>query len=98
MHTLELSDFLEQVEGCLLWEEEKQLSSNEELLDWLSWFSANIMLSSGNYKKNTDPLEIKKGLFTSRAESEESNKVSAKEEFETGKAKLLERFKLNEQN
>lgn len=94
LQELSVEDFLDQVEGCLLWESTKQESLTEGLLDWLSWFTANVMLSSGNYKKGTDPLTLKKGLFQTAQERAEET-VEA-ETFEDSKAKLLKRFDLSE--
>lgn len=89
-----VDEFMEQVEGCLLWEQEKRRNTVENALDWLSWFSANIMVSTGNFKKGTDPLQIKKGLYQTEADREQESEKSVEKDFETGKAKLMERFGL----
>ncbi|MCY8439225.1 hypothetical protein MOC93_21290 [Bacillus haynesii] len=87
-------EFLERVEGSLLWHE-YQL---DELLNNQAWFTANLMMSSGNMKKSTDALKLKKGLYKSLEDVEEERKpkVTVKKDYEEEKTKLLGRFGLDE--
>ncbi|KAA6454980.1 hypothetical protein [Bacillus atrophaeus] len=87
-------EFLERVEGSLLWHE-YQL---DEQLNNQAWFTANLMMASGNMKKSTDALKLKKGLYKSLEDLEEENKpkVTVKKDYEDEKAKLLGRFGLDE--
>ncbi|MED4827692.1 hypothetical protein [Bacillus atrophaeus] len=87
-------EFLERVEGSLLWHE-YQL---DEQLNNQAWFTANLMMASGNMKKSTDALKLKKGLYKSLEDLEEESKtkVAVKKDYEDEKAKLLGRFGLDE--
>lgn len=87
-------EFLERVEGNLLWHE-YQL---DELLNNQAWFTANLMMSSGNMKKSTDAVKLKQGLYKSLEDIEEESKPKQSKEknFEDEKAKLLNRFNLDE--
>ncbi|EIM12318.1 hypothetical protein [Bacillus atrophaeus] len=87
-------EFIERVEGSLLWHE-YQL---DEQLNNQAWFTANLMMASGNMKKSTDALKLKKGLYKSLEDLEEESKtkVTVKKDYEDEKAKLLGRFGLDE--
>lgn len=85
------------VHGALLWAEEEleaQLRLQEQSLDWQSWFSANIMYSSGNFKKNVKTLDIKKSLFTTEEEQQEDTPENKKRTAEEEKARLQAVFNL----
>lgn len=95
---MDLGEFLLLVEGNLMWQEEKlkvDMTLTEYHIDFMSWFSANIMLSSGNFKKGTSPVDIKAKLFQTEAErlqeAEEKSPKSVAEE----KERLRKIFKLN---
>lgn len=86
-------DFLEVVEGNLLWEETK----DDTLLNWLAWFTANQMMSTGNMKKGTDALKLKKGLYQSAddiAEEQEQTAEKANKDAQDERDKLIKRFGL----
>lgn len=82
-------EFLERTEGAMLWHE-YQL---DEQLNNLAWYTANLMMSSGNMKKGTDALKIKKGLYRS-LEDVESEKPTPQKDVSSEKAKLLDAFGL----
>jgi hypothetical protein len=88
---MDVFEFMERVEGCLLWHE-YQL---DELLNNHAWFTANLMMASGNMKKGIDALKLKKGLYRSLEDIEEdkAKTVNAKKDAEAEKAKLMSRFK-----
>ena len=90
---MDVSEFLERVEGCLLWHE-YQL---DEVLNNQAWFTANLMMASGNMKKGTDALKLKKGLYKSLEDIEEEiNKAkNAEKDAESERAKLIKRFNLD---
>lgn len=90
---MDVFEFVERVEGSLLWHE-YQL---DELLNNQAWFTANLMMSSGNMKKGTDALKLKKGLYRSLEDIEEESKkkVNAKKDAEAEKAKLMQRFNID---
>lgn len=90
---MDVFEFVERVEGALLWHE-YQL---DELLNNQAWFTANMMMSSGNMKKGTDALKLKKGLYRSLEDIEEESKkkVNAKKDAEAEKAKLMQRFNID---
>jgi hypothetical protein len=90
---MDVFEFVERVEGCLLWHE-YQL---DEILNNHAWFTANLMMASGNMKKGTDALKLKKGLYKSLEDIEEESKkkVNAKKDVEAEKAKLIKRFNLD---
>lgn len=57
LYSLDAFEFLDIVEGKLLWEERELkivAQQQDSQTDWIAWFTANIMQSSGNYKKNVD--------------------------------------------
>lgn len=86
-------EYLERVEGNLLWHE-YQL---DELLNNQAWFTANLMMASGNMKKGTSALDLKKGLYKSLEDIEEETKPKEqiKKDVEAEKAKLMKRFNIN---
>lgn len=93
MYALDSFDFLERVEGALLWHEYEL----DEMLNNFAWFTANQMMSTGNMKKGTDALKLKKGLYKSlediqdeQIETAEKKKKDAQEERD----KLMKRFDL----
>lgn len=90
---MDMFEYLERVEGNLLWHE-YQL---DELLNNQAWFTANVMMASGNFKKGTSPLELKKGLYKSLEDLAEENKPKdqIKKDVEAEKAKLMQRFNIN---
>lgn len=94
LYSMDCFEFLERVEGSLLWHE-YQL---DEQLNNQAWFTANLMMASGNMKKSTDALKLKKGLYKSLEDLEEESKtkVAVKKDYEDEKAKLLGRFGLDE--
>ena len=88
---MDVFEFLERVEGCLLWHE-YQL---DEHLNNHAWFTANLMMSSGNMKKGTDALKLKKGLYKSIEDIENENNKTHKRTAQDEKNRLIERFKLD---
>lgn len=86
---MDFMEFIKTVEGALLWDTRQNDERLNQLLDWLSWFAANQMKATGNFKKSTSAKDIKEGLF--KVEEEKTDK-DRKEEYETGKQKLLNRF------
>ncbi|MEH7117215.1 hypothetical protein V7128_07305 [Neobacillus vireti] len=94
LYSMDLFEFVERVEGALLWHE-YQL---DEHLNNHAWFTANLMMASGNLKKGTKPLELKKGLYKSLEDYEEERKSKEikKKDYHDEKAKLLSRFNLEE--
>ncbi|ASS71697.1 hypothetical protein BaGK_12380 [Bacillus atrophaeus] len=94
LYSMDCFEFIERVEGSLLWHE-YQL---DEQLNNQAWFTANLMMASGNMKKSTDALKLKKGLYKSLEDLEEESKtkVAVKKDYEDEKAKLLGRFGLDE--
>lgn len=90
---MELGDFVARIVGNLLWNARYKEEQMTELLEWLAWYSANIMKSSGNYKKSVSAEDIKKGLFTlTDTETEEKPK---EKKYDEGKAELLKAFDLD---
>ncbi|MFG3611445.1 hypothetical protein [Rummeliibacillus stabekisii] len=89
---MELPEFLELLNGHLLWYE-RDLDAR---FNQLAWYSANIMLSSGNMKKGTNPVELKKGLYESVEDLQETQapKETKRKKAEEEKEKLLKRFDL----
>ena len=51
------------VNGTLLWERDMEEAKLDVWFDQLSHCTANIMLSSGNYKKSTKLERIKESLY-----------------------------------
>lgn len=100
LYSMDLQDFLAKVEGCLLWEEDRfnahrdlHTSILESQLDWLSFFTANLMVSSGNYKR-PDIMKMKEGLFQTEAAIKAAESVDVKKDVAAEKAKLIKRFNL----
>lgn len=58
------------VNGALLWETNTYEARLDKELETLSHFTANIMLSSGNYKKNTKIEKIREALYIPIADRE----------------------------
>ena len=63
LEELDVRDFLDMVNGTLLWERDMEEAKLDVWFDQLSHFTANIMLSSGNYKKSTKLERIKESLY-----------------------------------
>lgn len=88
---MDSEEFLEMVEGALLWFEE----SIDIQLDQQAWYTANMMMATGNMKKGTKVLELKDNLYKSvTAVDELSSKEKMKAKAEQERAKLRERFNL----
>jgi hypothetical protein len=91
--SMDCFEFLERVEGNLLWHDEKE----DTLLNCMAWFTANEMMSSGKMKKGTDALKLKKGLYQSAediAEEREHTKEKVKKDVQNERDKLIQRFNL----
>ena len=88
---MDVFEFIERVEGCLLWHE-YQL---DEHLNNHAWYTANLMMASGNMKKGTDALKLKKGLYKSLEDFEAEKQKTAIKNAETERAKLIKRFNLD---
>lgn len=58
-YSTEFGDFLDMVEAKLSFNMHKQ----DEDLEWMAWFIANVMLSSGNMKKGTKADKLSKSLY-----------------------------------
>lgn len=88
---MDVSEFIERVEGCLLWHEHQL----DEHLNYHAWYTANLMMSSGNMKKGTDALKLKKGLYKSLEDLENEKPRAVKRDAEAERAKLIKRFNLD---
>ena len=51
------------VSGTVMWERDLYEARFDAEMQYLSHFTANIMLSSGNYKRNTKIERIKESLY-----------------------------------
>jgi hypothetical protein len=94
LYAMEAFDFLERVEGALLWQEQKE----DNMLNWFAWFASNQMMATGNMKKGTDALKLKKSMYQSLedvAESQVDEKEKKKKDAEAEKAKLMQRFNID---
>ncbi len=58
------------INGALLWDTDVYEARADRELEHLSHFTANIMLSSGNYKKTTKISSIKETLYIPIADRE----------------------------
>lgn len=101
LRTIFLDEFLERVAGKLLWNKEQQEQQLKAELEFSSWFTANIMQSSGNYKKGVDAVQLKESIYDPESMfNPESNKEKTEEEkkieYSQGKQELLDRFGLEE--
>lgn len=99
LYSLDAFEFLDIVEGKLLWEERELkivAQQQDSQTDWIAWFTANIMQSSGNYKKNVDALKIKEGLYQTEAELAEQSKEVKERDAKAEKAKVMAVFDLSE--
>lgn len=63
LEEIDVRDFLDMINGALLWERDMEENRLDIWFDQLSHFTANIMLSSGNYKKSTKLERIKESLY-----------------------------------
>ncbi|WP_407708526.1 hypothetical protein ACIU4M_00760 [Bacillus altitudinis] len=95
---MDLFEFVERVNGALLWHEHQL----DETLNNFAWYTANLMLSSGNFKKGANPLEIKKSLYKSIEDHEDETRSAELKRAEQvrkateEKARLIERFGLDQ--
>lgn len=95
---MDMFEFLERVEGALLWHEFEM----DEHLNNQAWYTANLMMASGNLKKGTDVFDLKKGLYKSLEDREdeaipaEVKLAQRKRDAEIEKAKLMKRFNLDQ--
>lgn len=85
-------DFLERVEGALLWHEYQV----DETLNNFAWFTANQMMSTGNMKKGADALKLKKNLYQSMEDLAEDKHAEERKatDVQAEKEKLMQRFDL----
>lgn len=96
---IDVSDFMDMVEGKLLWTEEEiemRFKEQEHTLDWQAWFAANLMVSSGNFKKNVKPGDIKNSLFKTQEELKKESEVNKKRDAEEERARVVKAFGLSE--
>lgn len=63
LEEIDVRDFLDMVNGALSWDRDVNDAELDILFEQLSHFTANIMLSSGNYKKSTKLERIKESLY-----------------------------------
>lgn len=101
LKTIELGDFMERVAGKLLWRKEDRETQLKTELEFQSWFTANIMQSSGNYKKSVDAGDLKDGIYNPEemfgdGTNEKKDSKDRKIEYSQGKQDLLDRFGLEE--
>lgn len=93
LYSMDCFDFLETVEGNLLWHEFKV----DETLNNFAWFTANQMMATGNMRKGTDVLDLKKDLYKSLEDIEDEKPKTIAEKVkdaEDEKEKLKARFNL----
>ncbi|MGE6629612.1 hypothetical protein [Bacillus sp. NPDC077027] len=96
--SMDLFEFIDRVNGALLWHEHQL----DETLNNFAWYTANLMLSSGNFKKGANPMEIKKSLYVSiedhveEAKSEELKRAEQIKNVNEEKARLIKRFGLDQ--
>lgn len=85
-----------------MWTEEQfelDYSLQEYAIDWIAYFTANIMVSSGNFKKSTKPEDIKNSLFKTQAELKaEADTEKIKRDAVTEKANVMKAFGLSEES
>lgn len=95
LYNMDLFEFMERVEGSLLWHEQVY----DTMLNWMAWYTANIMMSSGNMKKGTDALKLKKNLYKSiediKEEEAKKDKEKAKKSVEKEREELIKRFNID---
>lgn len=96
-YSMDVVDFLDLVSGAMRWEVEK----DDRLFEQLSIFTAHMMVSTGNYKKDTDLNEMRKQLYMPfeeklKALEKQSTDGSAmtKKDVENKKAELQEKFNI----
>lgn len=96
LYCMDSVDFLERVEGHLLWHEH----SLDEQLNNHAWYTANLMMASGNMPKKTDALKLKKSLYKSLEDIQEDKdkQLNKAKNVEAEKQKLMQRFNLGQQN
>ena len=63
LENIDVKDFLDMVNGALQWDSDVKTSEIDLWFDQLSHYTANIMLSSGNYKKSVKLERIKESLY-----------------------------------
>jgi len=93
LYSLDSFDFLEMVEGSLAWNEHK----TDDMLDWFSWFTANQMVATGNFKKGTEPEKVKESLFVNSETARKTMLITKEDRLQdaqTEKDKLIKRFNL----
>lgn len=96
--SMDVIDFLDLVGGAMRWEVER----DDRLFEQLSIFTAHLMVSTGNYKKDTNLNEMRKQLYMPfeeklkalEKEKSQGNKVITKKEIEMKKAELQEKFNI----
>lgn len=107
LEEIDLCDFVDMVNGALGWERDTQEAKMDLEMQYLSHFTANIMLSSGNYKKTVKLDTIKESLYIPLADREAYEKKhrprqtskpnrSHKDAPEDKVEELKKRFKLDE--
>lgn len=94
LYALDAFEFLEMVEGSLAWHEQER----DDLLEWLAWYTANSMVSTGNFKKGTKVEDIKDSLYIS-AEKARSDQLGTEADrvadIKAEKERLAKRFNLS---
>ena len=63
LYEIDIRDFVDMVNGALLWKRDTENELYDIVMEQLSHFFANVMLSSGNYKKGTKIEKIRESLY-----------------------------------
>lgn len=63
LYEIDIRDFVDMVNGALMWHRDTENELYDTVMEQLSHFFANVMLSSGNYKKGTKLEKIRESLY-----------------------------------
>lgn len=63
LYEIDIRDFVDMVNGALMWHRDTENELYDIVMEQLSHFFANVMLSSGNYKKGTKLEKIRESLY-----------------------------------
>lgn len=97
LNDMSFSRFLIETEAKLLYNDKRDSEKLDSLLEWLSWFTANEMVATGNFKKGTQPMDIKEDLYNvNKNDNEDESGKDKKQQVQEDTETLRKRFGLTE--
>lgn len=96
LFALSIQEYVDMVDAKLSFKQEEL----DAQLEWASWFTANLMMATGNMKKGTKANKLAKGLYVPIEDRrKETEKVKEKhlteDQLLQKRNELMNKFKIN---